>query len=119
MTRLLPFAIAAALAAVPVVAFAQEQDSPPAASQAPKAKAAKPKAAAAAAGSRERRPGELEGWDVKTAAPKPSKRGLPPGVISEKAAPDGGLPLPSVRERDNAPPVGFGPSGNMGGMFRF
>lgn len=69
---------------------------------------------------KERRPGELEGFESGVVAPVKSKPRKPADAISERVVPDGGLPLPGGgRGVDDAPPVGFDSKGNVGGMFRF
>ena len=86
-----------------------------------KTPAAKPKPAkAASASTKERRPGELEGWESGVTAPVKPKPKRPADAIGERVVPDGGLPLPT--ERRGTPgqsPVGFDESGRMGGMFKF
>ena len=86
----------------------------------------KPKAAKAAtttSASKERRPGELEGWDSGVKAPVNPKNKRPPDALGDgKAVPDGGLPLPRERLSNGEPgraPVGINENGAVGGMFKF
>ena len=111
------FLMIAALAA-PVVLSASAGAQDATLAPVPKARKAKPAATPATTG--ERRPGELEGWTTSAAAPASGNRKkLPPGVVSEKALPDGGIPLPAERGNDIAPPIAIDSSGRPAGMFRF
>lgn len=80
---------------------------------------------AAAKSNSQRRSGELEGWDAstKTSAAPAKKSRRPADAISERAVPDGGLPLPERRFTDEPgmgkAPVSIDQNGNMGGAFRF
>lgn len=85
---------------------------------------AKPKGAksTAAASTRERRPGELEGFESGVPGSPGAKRRAPADAIGERRLPDGGLPLPNARESSpgmGQAPVGFDKNGNIGGMFKF
>ncbi len=75
----------------------------------------------AAAPKAERRPGELEGgFNSGVTAPLTKKKSRPADVVSEKALPDGGLPLPERSERGYGDtPMGFDKNGNMGTNLKF
>ena len=92
--------------------------------KAPTGKAAKANGKPAAGGktaaaTKERRPGELEGWDSGVNGPV-SKTRRPADAVGVKEVPDGGLPLPERKLSDDpGAPIGFDKSGNMGGTFKF
>jgi hypothetical protein len=114
----LALAILLGAAVVPVgVACAQNASS----SLPTSLKTAKPakKTATAPAPSRERRPGELEGWNADgRVAPKASNRPADAVGIKPTSA-DGGLPLPRGEVRDPSVPLGLDPNGHIGPSMKF
>ena len=123
MRSLVQYALALLLATgLGVSGACAEELATPVLKKAPGAKSATRSAAKAApsASSKDRRPGELEGWDSGLKGPVAAKSKRPPDAVGERAVPDGGLPLPEPRlSNDPSSPVGFDKSGNMGSTFKF
>lgn len=80
-----------------------------------------PNAGTPAGAKKERRPGELEGWDSGLRGPvKTNGKPKPADAVGEKTLPDGGLPLPKRKLSSEMPsPLGFDKNGNMGSSFKF